>query len=163
MSEKMDDFHGMRPCCRRLEGGIKNRGMRMTIPRQLVAEVLEQSDKYLGAEEIYSIIRENYPAIGLATVYRTLVLMDELGLVTRQNFGEGRSLYIAADNQNDRYHHQLICDNCYKVIRYSELSDDDIELYRQLEERLSARYGFEINKQVVQIHGICPECKKKLS
>ena len=91
---------GMKPCCMELEGGIRNRGLRMTMPRQLVARVLEQAEGYLSAEQIYSIIKEDYPAIGLATVYRTLVLLDEMGIVNRYNFGEGRARYIAAEDQD---------------------------------------------------------------
>lgn len=153
----------MRPCCRRLEGGIKTRGMRMTIPRQLIAEALEGSDGYQSAEEIYSIIREDYPAIGLATVYRTLVLMEDMGLVRRCNFGEGITRYITANNQNDRYQHQIICEKCYKVMKCSELSEREILLYKEVEQNLASKYGFEIKRQVVQFFGLCPDCQNKNS
>lgn len=154
------NIHGrMRPCCMNLEGGIKNRGLRMTIPRQLVAGVLETADGYLSAEEIYSIIREDYPAIGLATVYRTLVLLDEMGIVNRYNFGEGRTRFIAAENQNAEHYHQLVCERCYKVIKYSDFNEDERELYRKVEAVLSEKHGFEIKRHIVQFYGICPDCR----
>ncbi|MDC7226207.1 MAG: Fur family transcriptional regulator [Spirochaetales bacterium] len=151
----------MKPCCMELEGGIRNRGLRMTLPRQLVAQVLESADGYLSAEDIYSIIREEYPAIGLATVYRTLVLLDEMGIVNRYNFGEGRARYIAAEDQTAEHHHQLICERCYKVIKYSDFSEDERELYKKVESVLSEKHGFEIKRHIVQFHGICPDCRKE--
>ena len=161
----MSDFHNRpgrrRPCCMELEGGIRNRGLRMTIPRQLVARALEQAEGYLSAEEIYSIIKEDYPAIGLATVYRTLVLLDEMGIVNKHNFGEGRGRYIVAEDQTAEHHHQLVCDQCYKVIKYSDFNDDERELYRKVEAVLSEKHGFEINRHIVQFHGLCPDCIKE--
>ncbi len=163
-AEGRDQFQGRpgrhKPCCMELEGGIRNRGMRMTIPRQLVAGVLENADGYLSAEEIYSIIREDYPAIGLATVYRTLVLLDEMGIVNRYNFGEGKARYIAAEDQRAEHHHQLVCERCYKVIRYTDFIEDERELYRKVESVLSEKHGFEIKRHIVQFHGLCPDCRK---
>jgi Fur family ferric uptake transcriptional regulator len=144
-----------------LEGGIRNRGMRMTIPRQLVAEVLEDAEGYLSAEEIYSRIRTDYPAIGLATVYRTLVLLNEMGIVDRYNFGEGRARYIAAEDKSAEHHHQLVCERCFKVINYSDFIEDEQELYRRVEAVLSEKHGFKINKHIVQFHGICPDCREE--
>lgn len=144
-----------------LEGGIRNRGMRMTVPRQLVAEVLEAADGYLSAEEIYSIIREEYPAIGLATVYRTLMLLDDMGIVSRYNFGEGRTRFIAADDQNAAHHHQLVCERCFKVIKYSDFIEDERNLYSRVESVLSEKHGFEIKRHIVQFLGVCPDCREK--
>ena len=152
---------GLRPCCMELEGGIRNRGLRMTMPRQQVARVLEQADGYLSAEQIYSIIKEDYPAIGLATVYRTLVLLDEMGIVNRYNFGEGRARYIAAEDQTAEHHHQLVCERCYKVIKYSDFIEDERELYQKVESVLSEKHGFEIKRHIVQFYGLCPDCRKE--
>ena len=160
MSESSGHIRRMKPCCMELEGGIKNRGMRMTIPRQLVAAALENADGYLSAEEIYSIIRKDYPAIGLATVYRTLMLLDEMGIVNRYNFGEGRARYIAADDEQAEHHHQLVCERCFKVIKYSDFLEDERELYRKVESVLSEKHGFEINRHIVQFYGVCPDCRK---
>ena len=135
----------------------------MTIPRQLVAAVLENAEGYLSAEEIYSIIKEDYPGIGLATVYRTLVLLDEMGIVNRYNFGEGKARYIAAEDQTAEHHHQLVCDRCYKVIKYSDFSEDERDLYRKVETVLSKKHGFEINRHIVQFHGVCPDCKEEIN
>lgn len=148
-----------KPCCMELEGGIRNRGLRMTIPRQLVAEVLENAEGYLSAEEIYSQIKEDYPAIGLATVYRTLMLLDELGIASRYNFGEGKARYIASEDMHAEHHHQLVCERCYKVIKYSDFNEDERELYRKVESVLSEKHGFEINRHIVQFYGICPDCR----
>ncbi len=152
---------GFKPCCMDFECGIRNRGLRMTIPRQLVVSVLEQAEGYLSAEEIYSIIKEEYPAIGLATVYRTLVLLDEMGIVNRYNFGEGKARYIAAELNPAEHHHQLVCEHCYKVIKYSDFSEEEIELYHKVKKALAGKYGFEIKKHIVQFHGLCPDCKEK--
>ncbi len=150
-----------KPCCMNFEGGIKDRGLRMTIPRQLVIEVLEQADGYMSAEEIFSKIREDSPATGIATVYRTLILLDEMGLVTRYNFGEGRARYILADDQSAAHHHQLVCEKCFRVVKYSDFIEDEIDLYRKVESVLSKKHGFEIKRHIVQFYGVCPDCRKE--
>jgi len=163
MKQNMDNNWdgGVKPCCMSLEGGIRNRGMRMTIPRQLVAEVLEGASGYLSADEIYMRIKEDYPAIGLATVYRTLVLLNEMGIVNRYNFGDGSARFMAAEDQHSRHHHQLVCEKCFKVIKYSDFIEDEQELYRRVEAVLSEKHGFEIKRHIVQFYGICPDCREE--
>ncbi|MBI9107272.1 MAG: transcriptional repressor [Spirochaetales bacterium] len=149
------------PCCMNLEGGIRNRGLRMTIPRQLVAGVLDTADGYLSADEIYTRIREDYPGIGLATVYRTLVLLDEMGIVNRYNFGDGCARFIIAEEQTSEHSHQLVCEKCFKVVKYSDFVKDELDLFRRVESVLSEKHGFEINRHIVQFYGICPDCKEE--
>ena len=149
------------PCCMDFERWIRNRGLRMTIPRQLVAEVLQSAEGYLSADEIYMRIKEDYPAIGLATVYRTLELLNEMGIVNRYNFGDGCARYITAEDQSSEHHHQLVCENCFRVIRYSDFMEDEQELYRRVEAVLSERHGFEIKRHIVQFYGLCPDCRKE--
>lgn len=147
------------PCCRKLEGGIKNRGMRMTIPRQLIARVLGASERYLSAEEIFIKIKENYPAIGMATVYRTLVLMEDLGLINRHNFGEGRCRFFVIENNDEKHFCQFICESCFRVMKFSNSLTEDFQLYQDIEDRIVSNYGFDINKRITQYYGLCPDCK----
>lgn len=163
--EEVSEFRNcngrIKPCCMSLEGGIRTRGLRMTIPRQLVAEVLEEADGYLSADEIYTLIKEDYPAIGLATVYRTLVLLDEMGIVHRYNLGDGCARFMAAEDQSAGHYHQLVCEKCYKVIKYSDFSREEEELFRKVESVLSEKHGFEIKRHIVQFYGICPDCREE--
>ena len=68
-------------------------GYRMTVPRQAIMEVLSSTDKHLSAEDIYMKVHRTYPNVGLTTVYRTLELLTEMGLIVTFDFGDGRARY----------------------------------------------------------------------
>lgn len=97
----------------------------------------------------------------MATVYRTLVLLDELGIANRYNFGEGKARYIAAQDESAEHQHQLVCEKCYRVVRYSDFNEDEQELYRRTEQILSKKHGFIIKRHIVQYYGVCPDCMNK--
>ncbi|OPX33745.1 hypothetical protein B1H10_05175 [candidate division KSB1 bacterium 4484_188] len=101
------------------EGRFRGRGLRFTEPRRAILDVLSTTTDHLSAEDIYLAVHGDYPGIGLTTVYRTLELLIEMGLVYRFQFGDGRNRYELIQNRlKPGHHHHLVCINCKKIIDY---------------------------------------------
>ena len=145
-------------CRRNMHQEFRRRGLRMTVPRQIITDILGDAKEFLSAEDIFELIQKDFPGIGLATVYRTLNLLAELGVVTRYEFGEGKARYELAEESGETHHHQIICEKCFKVIRYSDFSKEECELYSTMEKTLGEKYGINIRRHVVQYYGICKDC-----
>lgn len=129
---------------------------RLTPQRRIVLEILmENKEKHLSAEEVYQLSREKGYEIGLATIYRTLELLETLSLLHKMNFGDGKSRYELVEEISAHHHHHLICLKCEKVI---EVEDD---LLHQLEKVVESKYGFDIVDHSLQFLGYCSECKAK--
>ncbi len=153
-------MHGRGFCCRDMRNEFRQRGLRMTVPRQIITNILDEAKDFLSAEDISSRLKEDFPGIGLATVYRTLGLLSEIGVVTRYEFGEGKARYELAEESGETHHHQIVCEKCFKVIRYSDFSNEECEMHRKIEKSLGKKYGMKIRRHVVQYYGICDECQQ---
>ena len=109
-----------------LKEKLKEKGLKVTHQRLLVLSVLEEnSGSHMTAEDIYDLVSEDYPEIGLATVYRTLQLLWDMQLVDRINFGDGCVRYEIGhllNGETKHNHHHLICKRCNKVMPF----DDDL-------------------------------------
>ncbi len=95
---------------------LRDRGYRLTNQRRIIVHELE-GERHLSAEEIYDRVKGGHPELGLSTVYRTLDLLTELGLVRKDDFGEGYSRYELA---TERMHHHARCEQCGNVIEFNE-------------------------------------------
>jgi Fur family transcriptional regulator, ferric uptake regulator len=145
--------------CHGYYGRFKRQGLRMTLPRQVILQALDESEKYLTAEEVFLEVHKDYPQIGLATVYRTLSLLTDMALVTKFEFGEGKARYeLSERGQKEKHHHLLICTSCYRVIKYSEFSEEEKKLYKEIEEKMQETKNFSIKRHVVQYYGLCSAC-----
>ena len=119
-------------------------GLRMTGQRQTVAEVLEGADDHPDVEELYARASAQDPNISLATVYRTVKLFEEEGMVEKVDFGDGRARYEPAG----RAHHDHLIDlDTGEVI---EFVDPDIEA---LQEKIAAKYGYELKGHRLELFG----------
>ena len=141
---------------------FKHQGLRMTTPRKIIVEVLCKANGYITAEEIYHQVHKENPGIGLATIYRTMNILTDLGVVTRFEFGEGKARFELAETAGEDTHfHQLVCTGCFKVIKYSDFSAEEKGIMQKIEKTLEKKYKFSITRHVVQFYGVCPECRKK--
>jgi Fur family transcriptional regulator, ferric uptake regulator len=138
-----------------MAGLIRGKGLRMTLPRKIILNALADGEGYLSAEDLYLKVHPDQPGIGLATVYRTLLLLNSLGLVTKLEIGEGRARYELAETE---HHHLIVCESCHKVVKYSDFTTQEKDSFAALERLVEKTYHFAINRHVVQYHGICPEC-----
>lgn len=133
---------------------LSNTGYKITTQRERILEILlENTDKHMSAEEIYEIIKEDNREIGLATVYRALELFEELDIIHKLNFGDGRSRYELKEEEH--HHHHLVCTSCNEVYEVAE------DLLEQLEEKIEKKYGFQIMGHHLKFYGICEQCKSE--
>jgi len=134
---------------------LHEKDYKLTPQRKVILKAfVENKDEHLSAEDIYGIVKEQYPDIGLATVYRTLDLLAELGILLRMNFGDGRFRYEFS-NADVHQHHHLICMECGRV---QEFADDLLE---DLEKRVGEENGFRVVDHQVKFYGYCSECDRK--
>lgn len=141
-------------------GYFRGRGYRMTGPRRLILEVLESADEYLSAEEIYMEVYRRQPGIGIATVYRTLQLLSEVGTAQRVNTGDGKARYKLAPAGQRRQRVILVCTSCARTIPVPELDEQDRQRIVGLEESMNRRHGFAASNSLVQLFGRCAECDR---
>jgi Fur family ferric uptake transcriptional regulator len=139
---------------------LKENGLKVTTQRIAILEVLDsRPDKHLTAEEIYDLVKEEYPEIGLATVYRTIQLLSELHLIDKLNLDDGYVRYeIGKMGKEDcgHHHHHLICRKCGLVLSFED------DLLETLEERIFESKGFRVADHEVKLFGYCTECQKKI-
>lgn len=120
-------------------------GLRMTGQRRVVAQVLQESDDHPDVEELYARASKVDAGISLATVYRTVKLFEETGILERLEFGDGRSRYEDAERE---HHDHLIDINTGAVI---EFVDPDIEA---LQEKIAAKLGYELRGHKLELYGV---------
>jgi Fur family ferric uptake transcriptional regulator len=134
-------------------------GWRMTVPRQVILDVLSSSSKHFSAEEIYLEVHKRYPGIGLTTVYRTLELLVRMGVVSKFNFGDGRARYelVAEDKKN---HCHAVCVNCGKIMDCEGFEDSEFNFARIIT-KFSKKFNFEIKGYHMRFYGLCSKCKDK--
>jgi Fur family ferric uptake transcriptional regulator len=129
---------------------LSEEGYRMTPQRLMIVSAIEDSDGHISAEEIYTQVVAKYPHVNISTVYRTLELLKELGLVTETDFGEGRVRYHPAGKG---HHHHLVCTGCGAVI------DLDESLLSSLKGMLLREYKFTADLKHLAIFGRCARCR----
>jgi Fur family ferric uptake transcriptional regulator len=130
---------------------ISQNKLKFTEQRELILEVFLSTKSHVTAEELYQIVSKQYPMIGLATVYRTLNLLSECGLVQQRQFGDGQARYELVHEHHDH----LICTKCRKII---EFENEKIE---QLQEQIAEQHGFVIQTHKHELYGICSDCQDK--
>jgi len=135
----------------RIEQQCIEKGMRMTDQRRVVARVLSQATDHPDVEELYRRSAAIDPHISLATVYRTVRLFEEAGVVDRHDFGDGRSRYEQA---GDDHHDHLINIKSGEVI---EFFDEEIE---KLKEALAQKLGFRLVGHKLELYGVPLEEEK---
>jgi Fur family ferric uptake transcriptional regulator len=128
----------------RIERLCVERGLKMTGQRRIIAHVLSESDDHPDVEELYRRCSARDPRISLATVYRTVRLFEERGILARRDFGGGRARYEAAAHG---HHHHLIDIETGRVI---EFSDSEHERVLQA---IAARLGFDLVSHHLELYG----------
>ena len=132
---------------------LRGRGLRLTARREAVSEAIANCDGHICAEHILSAVSANHPQVGMnkTTVYRTLDLMIDLGLVTEHRCGDGRAQYEMASRGR---HSHMICREC------GLLMDMDPGLASSFRDALRLKSGFQIDLEHYPVHGVCPECSR---
>ncbi|WP_231714567.1 Fur family transcriptional regulator [Desulfonema ishimotonii] len=131
---------------------LKKKGLRITPQRLAVLGILARSADHPGVDRIYEQVKTDFPTTSLATVYKTLVLMKELGEVLEIEFSDTGNRY---DGNKPYPHPHLICTECHKII------DPDLDTLAHMTRELTRDTGFKIVSHRLDFFGICPECQKK--
>ena len=131
---------------------LKKNSLKFTIQREVILETLYSSDEHLTPESLHHLIQEKFPDLktGIATVYRTLSLLEDSNMVTSLSFGaQGKKYELGAKNHHDH----LICTECGKI---TEFVDEQIE---SRQHHIADELGFKMQDHSMQIYGICKECQ----
>lgn len=139
-----------------LRGKLSEQGYKMTPQRKEILQIfVEHPDRrHMSAEDVYGILREQESEIGLATVYRALDLLSELGILVQIDFGDGCARYeLNTADPKAHHHHHLICLKCKKVIEFEE------DLLDDLEANIAEKSGFKILNHEVKFFGYCKDCR----
>jgi len=132
---------------------LAQKNLRITAQRQAIVDTVFGTEEHFTAEQLLEWSRLRDRSVSRATVYRTLPLLTESGLVREMDFGKDYKFYDPnyADHPN---HNHIICNDCERIV---EFESDQIE---KLESQISHRLGFSIKTQRLQITGSCEELKK---
>lgn len=132
---------------------LQSQAYKLTPQREATVRVLlEHEEDHLSAEDVFMLVRDKAPDIGLATVYRTLELLSELHVVEKMNFGDGVARYDLRSDSSRHHHHHLICVQCGAVDEIMEDWLGDFEL------RLEKEYKFLVLDHRLDFQGKCFRC-----
>ena len=131
---------------------LKSAGLKVTLPRLKILEVLEKSSNHhLSAEDIYRKLMEQHGEVGVATIYRVLTQFEESGIVHKLNFENNQAVY---ELSNVEHHDHLVCVKCNKII---EFQDDVIEQHQL---QIANKYGFQLTDHSLYLYGLCKTCQE---
>ncbi len=133
---------------------LKENSLKFTIQREVILETLYNSDEHLTPESLHHLIQNQYPDLktGIATVYRTLALLEDSSMVTSLSFGaQGKKYELGAKEHHDH----LICTECGNI---TEFVDEEIE---KRQHSITDELGFKMSDHSMQIYGICKKCQNK--
>jgi len=127
---------------------LKEKGYRLTPQRRLILDILHNENNHLTAEAIYEKIKKQITGVNISTVYRTLDLLEKLGLVFKSEYENGHIYHHVEEGQ----HHHLVCDICGHTLQCSHT------LIQSLGQKIRKQYGFEAELHHLVIIGTCSKC-----
>ncbi len=136
----------------RLVSKFRDAGIQVTPQRLIIAGTLFRSGKHASAEELYFLVREKHSKIGLATVYRTLHLLKDKGLVEEHRFNDEFSRY---EVKSLTHHDHMICIECGAVVEFGQ------PVIERLQDLAAQEHNFTIVSHRLDIYGICGKCQSR--
>ncbi|PWH20598.1 MAG: transcriptional repressor [Ardenticatenia bacterium] len=136
-----------------LAEALRRAGYKLTAPRKAIIQVLEQEGEHLSSGEVLMLGRQIYPLLSRATVYRTLGLLTDLGLI--------RPILLKEKDTAQRYvtseggHHHLVCSTCGTVFEFERCNAD------YLAAELAERFDFQIRSHLLEFYGTCHACQMR--
>jgi Fur family transcriptional regulator, ferric uptake regulator len=130
---------------------LRSHGRRLTRQRQAIWDALTaEPDTHLSADEIVERVRLGLPDVNPSTVYRTLDLLVDEGLVVRSELGGDRAYYEPA---TEHAHHHVVCERCGAVVHVHD------DVFRYLGRRVEKASGYELGSRPITLFGVCPACR----
>ena len=131
---------------------LQQNAYRVTPQRLAILKILVESNSHPSVENIYEQVKLNFPTTSLATVYKNVSILKDLGEVPELEFSNDRNRY---DGNRPQPHPHLICSRCKKIV------DPDLASLEDVTAELTQETGFKILNHRLDFFGICPGCQKK--
>ncbi len=133
---------------------LRENNLKYTTQRELILNIIYNNSGHFTPEDIYNLIKENHPNVklGIATIYRTLTLLEDANIVSSISFGTQGKKYEFGLKE---HHDHLVCLECGKI---EEFFDNTIE---KQQEAIAKKFNFKMTNHVMKIIGICKDCQKK--
>jgi len=136
-----------------LTSRLRRHSRKITSPRQAVLEILRKHPHPLTNKEIFAAMPKN--RCDLATIYRTLDMLEKMGAVKRFDFGDGAARFELVGEGDSGHHHHLVCTRCSTIVEIEEC------FLREIESRLAAANGFTAVTHKLEFFGICSRCRRR--
>jgi Fur family ferric uptake transcriptional regulator len=131
---------------------LRREARKITGPREAILEILRQHRHPLTNKEIFAELPKD--GCDLATIYRAMRMLEELGMVKRFDFGDGTARFELVAEGDDGHHHHLICTQCAQAVKIRECFPAEIE------RRIARQNGFRAVTHRLEFFGVCPDCQK---
>jgi Fur family peroxide stress response transcriptional regulator len=128
---------------------LKQQGLRLTPQRLAVLKALVENNHHPTAEQIYDHVRADFPTTSLATVYKTLAVLKEMGQIVELGFNDGSNRYDLITET----HAHLICIRCKSIL------DAEVKGINQFVQQVITQHGYQLVGQRLDIFGVCPQCQ----
>jgi len=132
---------------------LRAESRKITGPRRAIIGALEEQAHPLTIREIHGRIGK--AGCDLATIYRSMHMLEKMGIVQRFDFGDSIARYELVRHEADEHHHHLICTDCAKVVEIEECFP------AELERRIASGNGFARIRHKLEFFGVCPDCQEK--
>jgi Fur family ferric uptake transcriptional regulator len=130
---------------------LQRKGLKTTQQREAIVDAFLRTSGHVALEDLLSSARRKHPGVGLATVYRTVKLLEEAGIAAARHFGPGQTLYEVAEGR--AHHDHLICESCGFIM---EFENDEIEA---LQDAAARRMGFNVLHHRHELFGLCEKAR----
>lgn len=151
-SQAHSDSH-RQPDLADLKKRLRGQSHKITGPRAAILGILRRHPHPLSNKEIQREMRKGRERCDLATIYRSMHLLEKMGMVKRFDFGDGASRFELVGENEDGHHHHLVCTKCSEVVEIDECFP------REIEKEIAARNRFKGVTHKLEFFGICPECQ----
>ena len=131
---------------------LREMGYRITPQRLAILKILAESKGHPGAEDIYALVKTDFPTTTIATVYKTLAVLKSIGEVLELEFSGDYNRY---DGKKPGSHPHLICIKCKRIV------DPDLTSLDEMTAKLASQTGYKLISHRLDFYGICPECQQK--
>jgi Fur family ferric uptake transcriptional regulator len=135
-----------------LSATLRDRGYRLTVQRGLILDAIEGISGHIAVEDVYRRVHSQFPEVNVSTIYRTMELLEQEGLVTHIHFHDGVAKWHRAEEAR---HQHLVCEKC------GAETELDIDVVAPLTREIRERYGFAANLTHFAIIGVCKACQER--
>lgn len=136
-----------------IESALRHHGYKVTPQRRMIIDEIINTHEHQTPAAIHERVQIEHPGIGLVTIYRTLEILEECGLICETHAGHSCRSYLL--RESFAHHHHLICSDCGKVVDFTDCG------LNELESKLKEKSGFKINGHLLEFIGQCGDCAVK--